>query len=133
MNTDPDEERGGCPCLSVLIRVHLWLVLFSVPLCLCGSSSRPHHAGVRGMGLRVTLVQGGGSGFDQAPAVQAILRAAGVEVDWDEHLAGWASMVKGGAAVPDGLLRSIRANGRALKTRLLPPPAAAPEGPAGGP
>ena len=43
------------------------------------------------MSLRVTLIQGGGIGFDQAPAVQRILQAAGVAVDWDEHLAGLAS------------------------------------------
>jgi isocitrate dehydrogenase (NAD+) len=72
--------------------------------------------------MRVTLIQGGGSGLDQVPAVKAILRAAGVDVDWDEHLAGWASLQKGGAALPDDLLRSVRATRLALKTRLLPPP-----------
>ena len=68
------------------------------------------------------LVQGGGAGFDQAPAVQAILKAAGCAVEWDEHLAGWASMERGGEALPEALLASVRANGRALKTKLLPPP-----------
>ena len=52
------------------------------------------------MGLHVTLIQGGGAGFDQAPAVQRILEAAGVRVDWDEHLAGSASLEQGGAALP---------------------------------
>jgi isocitrate dehydrogenase (NAD+) len=74
------------------------------------------------MALRVTLIQGGGSGFDQVPAVQAVLRAAGVAIDWDEHLAGWASMEKGGEPLPAEMLASVRANGRALKTKLLPPP-----------
>src|SRR5437763_5784840 len=74
------------------------------------------------MTLRVTLVQGGGSGFDQVPAVQAILQAAGVAIDWDEHLAGWASIERGGEPVPEDLLRSVRATGLALKTMLLPPP-----------
>jgi isocitrate dehydrogenase (NAD+) len=80
------------------------------------------------MALRVTLIQGGGSGLDQAPAVQAILRAAGAAIDWDEHLAGWASMERGGAAIPETLLRSVRDTGLVLKTKLLPPP-----GPAAGP
>ena len=45
------------------------------------------------MALRVTLIQGGGSGLDQVPAVQEVIRAAGVAIDWDEHPAGWASLV----------------------------------------
>ena len=53
------------------------------------------------MGLRVTLVQGGGAGFDQVPAVQRILQAAGVDIDWDEHLAGLASLERGGEALPE--------------------------------
>jgi isocitrate dehydrogenase (NAD+) len=80
------------------------------------------------MGLCVTLIQGGGAGLDQAPAVQTILRAAGAAIDWDEHLAGWASMERGGEAIPQTLLRSVRQTGLALKTMLLPPP-----GPAMGP
>ena len=67
------------------------------------------------MGLKVTLVQGGGAGLDQAPAVQRIVAAAGVAIDWDEHLAGWASMERGGPPLPDALLKSVRATGLALK------------------
>jgi isocitrate dehydrogenase (NAD+) len=78
--------------------------------------------------MRVTLIQGGGSGFDQAPAVQGVLRAAGVSVEWDEHLAGWASMEQGGAPLPEALLASVRQTKLALKTRLMPAPA-----PAGAP
>jgi isocitrate dehydrogenase (NAD+) len=74
--------------------------------------------------MRVTLIQGGGSGLDQVPAVKRILAAAGVAIDWDEHLAGWASMEKGGAPLPEPMLQSIRTTGVGLKTRLLPPPGA---------
>ncbi len=74
------------------------------------------------MGLRVTLIQGGGAGLDQVPAVQAILSAAGADIDWDEHLAGWASMERGGEPLPQTLLDSVRQSGLALKTKLLPPP-----------
>jgi isocitrate dehydrogenase (NAD+) len=74
------------------------------------------------MALRVTLIQGGGSGLDQVPAVQAVLRAAGVEIDWEEHLAGWASQERGGLPLPEALIASVRQNKLALKTRLLPPP-----------
>jgi isocitrate dehydrogenase (NAD+) len=80
------------------------------------------------MPLKVTLVQGGGAGLDQAPAVQRVLAAAGVAIDWDEHFAGWASLERGGPALPEAMLRSVRETGLALKTKLLPPP-----DPAGGP
>ncbi len=74
------------------------------------------------MPLQVTLVQGGGIGFDQAPAVQHILKQAGVAIDWDEHVAGQVSLERRGAALPEAMLRSVRANGLALKTKLLTPP-----------
>lgn len=74
------------------------------------------------MPLRITLIQGGGVGYDMVPAVQRILQAAGVAIEWDEHLAGAASIEKGGPPLPEALLQSVRANGLALKTRLLPPP-----------
>jgi isocitrate dehydrogenase (NAD+) len=79
------------------------------------------------MGLAVTLVQGGGIGFDQVPAVQHILQAAGVAIDWDVHLAGLASLERGGPALPEALLGSVRANGLALKTSLLSAATAPPE------
>ncbi len=47
------------------------------------------------MSQRVTLIQGGGMGLDQVPAVKRIIAAAGVAIDWDEHLAGWASVERG--------------------------------------
>jgi isocitrate dehydrogenase (NAD+) len=74
------------------------------------------------MGLRVTLIQGGGVGFDQVPAVEHILAAARVAIDWDLHLAGLPSLERGGEVLPEALLRSVRATGLALKTKLLSPP-----------
>jgi isocitrate dehydrogenase (NAD+) len=73
--------------------------------------------------MRVTLIQGGGMGLDQVPAVKRILEAAGVDIDWDEHLAGWAATEHGDPPLPEALLKSVRDNGVALKTKLLPPPA----------
>src|SRR5438094_10394070 len=74
------------------------------------------------MALRVTLIQGGGAGFDQVPAVQRILKAAGVDIDWEDHLAGLPSLDRGGELLPEPMLRSVRATGLALKTKLLSPP-----------
>jgi len=74
------------------------------------------------MAIRVTLVQGGGLGFDQVPTVKRILEAAGAHIEWDEHLAGLASLQRGGDPLPPALFESIRSTGLALKTTLLSPP-----------
>ena len=73
------------------------------------------------MSLRVTLIQGGGIGLDQVPAVQHILAAAGVAIDWDEHLAGRAAARagRGRRCRRRCSTRSAR-TGVALKTKLLP-------------
>jgi isocitrate dehydrogenase (NAD+) len=74
------------------------------------------------MTLRITLVQGGGAGVDQAPAVQRIVKEAGVEVEWDTHLAGPAAVERGGPPLPADVVESVRRSGLALKTKLLTPP-----------
>jgi isocitrate dehydrogenase (NAD+) len=71
--------------------------------------------------MQVTLVQGGGVGYDQVPAVQRILKAAGVAIEWDEHLAGLPALEKGREALPPELLASVKSTGLALKTKLLSP------------
>src|SRR5205809_788237 len=81
----------------------------------------PDFEGSPSMSLRTTLIQGGGVGFDQAPAVQRILNAAGVDIAWDEHLAGLPSLERGGPPLPEEMLRSVRETGLALKTKLLSP------------
>src|SRR3569623_1726099 len=77
------------------------------------------------MALTVTLIQGGGAGLDQVPAVKEVVAAAGVDVTWDEHVAGWAAVEKGLPALPAAMLASMRKNRVSLKTKLLPPPGVA--------
>src|SRR5438552_14653725 len=74
------------------------------------------------MALLVTLIQGGGAGFDQVPAVQRILQAAGADIEWDEYLAGFAAVERGLPPLPEAMLRRVRETGLALKTKLLVPP-----------
>jgi len=73
------------------------------------------------MPLNITLVQGGGAGFDQVPAVKRILQAAGVDIAWDDQFAGQAAVDNGLAPLPESMLESVRRNGLALKTKLLLP------------
>jgi len=54
--------------------------------------------------------------------VQRILRAVGVAIDWEEHLAGLPSLELGGPALPEKMLQSVRETELALKTKLLSPP-----------
>jgi isocitrate dehydrogenase (NAD+) len=78
------------------------------------------------MAIRVTLIQGGGIGLDIVPAVQKVVAAAGVTIEWDEYYAGGAALERGGKAIPDEMLRSARETGLVLKTRLLPAPPGVP-------
>jgi isocitrate dehydrogenase (NAD+) len=72
--------------------------------------------------MRVTLVQGGGVGYDQVPAVQRVLAAAGVAIDWDVHIGGGEAVAQGLAPLPPAMLDSVRKHGLALKTKFLPVP-----------
>jgi isocitrate dehydrogenase (NAD+) len=74
------------------------------------------------MSLRVTLIQGGEIGHDLVPAVQRVLVAAGVAIDWDTHVAGYEAIRQGLDPLPAPMLESVRRNGLALKTKLMPHP-----------
>src|SRR5262249_31433407 len=78
-------------------------------------------AGEKIMGLKVTLIQGGGAGLDQVPAVQRILEAAGVAIEWHEPLAGLPALERDRPALPEEMIRSVGQTGLALKTKLLSP------------
>src|SRR5262245_16273398 len=71
--------------------------------------------------LRVTLIQGGGAGLDQVPAVKRILEAAGVEIEWHEFIAGLPALEQGTPPLTAEMLSSVRETGVALKTKLLSP------------
>src|SRR5712692_8880636 len=72
--------------------------------------------------MRVTLIQGGGIGVDQVPAVKEILSAAGATIKWEEYLGGAASLERGEPALSPAMLRSVRETKLALKTKLVSPP-----------
>jgi isocitrate dehydrogenase (NAD+) len=74
------------------------------------------------MTLQVTLVQGGGAGLDQVPAVRRILEAAGARIEWEEYISGMAAVEQGKPALSEEMLQSVRRNRLALKTKLLPVP-----------
>ncbi|MBA2224848.1 isocitrate/isopropylmalate family dehydrogenase [Thermogemmata fonticola] len=71
---------------------------------------------------RVVFVQGGGVGYDQEQALRRLLVAAEADVHLETHYAGRAALERGLPPLPEETIEAVRANGLALKTKLLPPP-----------
>lgn len=69
----------------------------------------------------VTLIQGGGVGFDQQAAVERVLAAAEVPIRFDVHLAGRAALEAGLDPLPATAFAAVKATCVALKTKLLQP------------
>jgi isocitrate dehydrogenase (NAD+) len=69
----------------------------------------------------ITLIPGDGIGPEVTEAVQRILRASGVAIDWDTQLAGTTAVEKTGSPLPHDVLDSIRRNKVALKGPVTTP------------
>ena len=70
---------------------------------------------------RITLIPGDGIGPEVASAVVRILEASGVEIEWEEHLAGQRALDKFGTTLPEELLNSIKQNKVGLKGPITTP------------
>ena len=70
---------------------------------------------------RITLIPGDGIGPEVASAVVRIIEASGVEVEWDEHVAGQEALDKFGKTLPNELLESIKRNKVGLKGPITTP------------
>ncbi|MGQ0760985.1 MAG: isocitrate/isopropylmalate dehydrogenase family protein [Acidobacteriota bacterium] len=70
---------------------------------------------------RITLIPGDGIGPEVASAVVRIIEASGVEIDWEEHVAGQEALDKFGKTLPDELLESIKQNKVGLKGPITTP------------
>src|ERR1700741_4829545 len=73
------------------------------------------------MAHRITLIPGDGIGPEITSAVTRIIGASGVQVEWEEHLAGQAALDKYGKTLPDELLESIKQNKVGLKGPITTP------------
>src|SRR5919198_5143065 len=73
------------------------------------------------MSHRITLIPGDGIGPEVASAVVRIIDAAGVEIEWEEHIAGQRALDKFGKTLPDELLESIKRNRVGLKGPITTP------------
>jgi isocitrate dehydrogenase (NAD+) len=70
---------------------------------------------------RVTLIPGDGIGPEVTDAARAVVRAAGVAMDWDVQPAGAAVAESESTPLPDRVLESIRVNRAALKGPITTP------------
>src|SRR4051812_42245180 len=70
---------------------------------------------------RITLIPGDGIGPEVSAAVVRIIEASGVEIEWEEHLAGQQALDKFGKTLPDELIESIVRNKVALKGPITTP------------
>ncbi len=69
----------------------------------------------------VTLIPGDGIGPEVTGPAQEIIKAAGVEIEWETFIAGAEALERDGKTVSDELLDSIRRNKAALKGPLTTP------------
>ena len=63
----------------------------------------------------ITLIPGDGIGPEVTEAVVRILKASGVSIEWEHHVAGVLAFERTGQALPVELIDSIRRNKVALK------------------
>jgi isocitrate dehydrogenase (NAD+) len=73
------------------------------------------------MSHTITLIAGDGIGPEVTGAVVRILEAAGLDVEWDSHLAGVLALEAHGNPLPESLVESIRHNKVALKGPVTTP------------
>src|SRR4051812_37943663 len=70
---------------------------------------------------RITLIPGDGIGPEVAAAVVRIVEASGVEIEWEEHIAGQQALDQQGKTLPDELIESIQRNKVGLKGPITTP------------
>ncbi len=73
------------------------------------------------MAHRVTLIPGDGIGPEVSAAVLRIIKAAGVEIEWDRYVVGGHAQDLQGVSLPDAVIDSVRRNGVALKGPVATP------------
>ncbi|MFH1622877.1 MAG: isocitrate/isopropylmalate dehydrogenase family protein [Candidatus Omnitrophota bacterium] len=73
------------------------------------------------MAHKITLIPGDGIGPEVALATKRCIDATGVEIDWEEFIAGEEAIARFGTPLPENILTSIRNNKVALKGPIVTP------------
>lgn len=70
---------------------------------------------------KITLIKGDGIGYEIAESVIKIIKASGVNIEWDIQTAGADVIKTEGVPLPERVLNSVRQNKIALKTPVTTP------------
>lgn len=70
---------------------------------------------------RVTLIRGDGTGPEIMEAVMLVLDKTGLDIEWEECVAGEEALEKFGTPIPEKTIESIKKNGVALKGPVTTP------------
>ncbi|MBN2204600.1 MAG: isocitrate/isopropylmalate dehydrogenase family protein [Thermoleophilia bacterium] len=73
------------------------------------------------MAHRVTLIPGDGTGPELAQALETVIAATGVDIEWDRQDAGLDVMADYGTPLPEHVLASVRRNRVAIKGPITTP------------
>ncbi|HYP27783.1 MAG TPA: isocitrate dehydrogenase (NAD(+)) [Blastocatellia bacterium] len=73
------------------------------------------------MAHRITLIPGDGVGPEVTGAAVSVIRAAGVQIEWEPFVVGAEALTKYGDPLPQNLIDSIRKNKVALKGPAITP------------
>src|SRR5687768_14043806 len=73
------------------------------------------------MATRITVIPGDGIGPEVTAATLEVLKAAGADLEYEEHLAGITALEKLSNPLPDATLDSVRRNRVVLKGPLTTP------------
>jgi isocitrate dehydrogenase (NAD+) len=70
---------------------------------------------------KITLIPGDGIGPEVTGAAISVMRAAGVQIEWESFVVGSEALTKYGDPLPQNLIESIRRNRIALKGPVITP------------
>lgn len=70
---------------------------------------------------KITLIPGDGIGPEVTGATVSVLRAAGVEIEWEPFVVGAEALSRFGDPLPENLIESIKRNKIALKGPVITP------------
>lgn len=73
------------------------------------------------MSTKITLLPGDGIGPEVTASAVRLVEAAGAEIEWESFVVGAESVKRGGAALPEEVLESIRRNKVCLKGPVTTP------------
>nr|WP_314278175.1 isocitrate/isopropylmalate dehydrogenase family protein [uncultured Peptostreptococcus sp.] len=70
---------------------------------------------------KITLIPGDGIGPEVTTAMKKVVKASGVDIEWEEVIAGEAVLKEYGSPLPDYVLESIKKNKIAIKGPITTP------------